>query len=120
MATIAEVRDRAANDLGILRLNQTLQAQDSTRITAAYNEVYAALKKDGLATWTSTGDIPTDLVPHVAALVADNCLSTYSVSVDRYTRIKNMVGPDDGNKSKRALRKLVTPDYVSMENDPGY
>lgn len=109
MATLAEVRDRAANDLGILALNQTLQSQDSTRITSAYNEVYAQLKKDGLANWTSTGSVPAEFVPYVANLVADNCLSTYGVSVDRYTRIKNEV-----SRSMREIRKLAAPDYPSM------
>lgn len=110
MATIAEVRDRAANDLGLLRVGQSLQAQDNTRITAAYNEVYAHLKNDGLATWTSTGDIPTELVPHVVAYVAQNCLNTYSVSLDRYQRILNSVVI-----ATKELPKLVTKHYVSQE-----
>lgn len=116
MATIADVLSRAGNDLGILRLNQSLPAQDNTRITAAYNEVYAALKIDGLATWASDGDIPAALVPHVVALVADNCLNTYSVSNDRYTRIKNAAGANDGDIAKRAIKKLIAPDYVSMSD----
>lgn len=115
MATIAEVRDRAANDLGLLRLGQTLQAQDSTRITSAYNEVYAILKKDGLAAWTSTGDIPSEFVPYVVSLVVDNCINTYGVSDSRYKRLKI-----ETQQVKRELRKLVTPDYVSQDNATEY
>jgi len=115
MATIAEVRDRAAQDLGILGLNQTLQSQDSTRITSAYNEVHAQLKKDGLATWTSTGSIPTECVPYVANLVANNCLSTYSIPNDRYTRIKNEV-----RTSMRELMKLASPDWMSVDDVKDY
>lgn len=77
MATEAEVRDRAANDLGMLRLGQSLQNQDKVRIETAYDEVYEQLKEEGLATWASDGSIPTKLVPHVAILIAHNCLNTY-------------------------------------------
>lgn len=108
MATVSEVRDRAAGSLGILRLNQSLQAQDNARVTSAYSEVYADLQKEGLATWTSTGDIPPECVPHVAALVADNCLRTYGVSNDRYVRIKNDVAI-----AKPEIRRLTAPAYVS-------
>jgi hypothetical protein len=86
-----EIRDRAANDLGMLRVGQSLQAQDATRVDQAYAEVFAALKTKGLAPWASTGDVPDEFVPHVVALVADNCLNTYSTSNDRYKRIKNAV-----------------------------
>ena len=115
MATIAEVRDRAANDLGILRLGQSLQSQDSTRITTAYNEVYAQLKEDGIVTWTSTGAIPTHLVPHVASLVADNCLNTYSVSNDRYKRIKAAV-----LLAMPEIRKFTTQFHASQDNPTDY
>lgn len=88
MATKAQIRDRAAHDLGILELNQSLQSQDDTRISSAYDEVYAALKRKGLATWSSNGTVPNELTPYVAALVAENCLSTYSVSQERFARVK--------------------------------
>jgi hypothetical protein len=112
VATKQQVRDRAANDLGLLRLNQSLQAQDVTRIDAGYDEVYAALKKLGLATWASTAAVPAELVPHVVALVADNCLNTYGVSIDRFKRIKLAAGTD-GETAKRAIRELIQPDYAS-------
>ncbi len=115
MATVAEVRDRAANDLGLLRLGQSLQAQDSTRITTAYNEVYQQLKVDGLATWTSTGAIPTELVPHVAALVAGNCLNTYGVSTERYNRVASQA-----NIARKEIRKLTTNYQTSQDNVTDY
>jgi len=108
MATKAEVRDRAANDLGLLRLGQSLQSQDATRIESAYDEVYQDLVDQGVATWTSTGAIPTKVVPHVAALVADNCLNTYSVADSRYARIKA-----SSANAFREIRRLVTAHYVS-------
>lgn len=115
MATTAEVRDRAANDLGLLRLGQSLQSQDATRISSGYDEVYQQLKLDGLATWTSTGDIPTELVPHVASLVAYNCLNTYSVSPERYKRITTAA-----LLAVAGIRALTTKPYVSQDNPADY
>lgn len=119
MATVAEIRDRAANDLGILRLGQSLQSQDSTRITSGYNEVYQQLKVDGLATWTSSGDVPTELVPHVVVLVAHNCLNAYGVAPERYQRIINASGVD-GEKAKKEIKKLVTSYQPSQDNATDY
>jgi len=112
MATVQEVVNRAGEYLGILRIGQSLQAQDNTRITAAYNEVYADLKVDSIASWASDGTIPDEVVQHVAALIAENCLNTYSVPDNRYTRIKNAV-----STAKREIRRLVLPAYEST-NDP--
>lgn len=115
MATVAEVRDRAANDLGLLRLGQSLQSQDSTRITTAYNEVYQQLKVDGLATWTSTGAIPAEVVQHVVAMVADNCLNTYGVSPERYARIKASLAT-----AEKQLPRLITNSGVSEDSAVDY
>lgn len=115
MATKAELRDRAANDLGILRLGQSLQDQDKVRIEKAYDEVYAQLKEDGLATWASTGESPDFLTPHIASMMADNCLGVYSVSDKRYQRIKLAEA-----NAKREIRKFATADYVSQEEAVDY
>ena len=115
MATKAELRDRAANDLGLLRLGQSLQSQDTTRIESAYAEVYADLKTEGLNVWASTGTCPTELTPHVAALIADNCLNTYGVSPARYQRIKIAAG-----RAKPEIRRLVTPRFESVEDATDY
>lgn len=113
MATKEEIRDRAANDLGLLRLGQSLQSQDDVRISAAYDEVHAKLVKDGLAVWASTGDCPAELVPHVVSLVCLNCMNTYPVSTERSQRILLMSGPN-GEIARREISKLVTPDYPSQ------
>lgn len=112
--TKAEIRDRAAEELGRKRLGQGLQHQDKTRVEAAYDEVYADLKNEGLNTWPSTGSVPDELVPHVAGLVALRCMNTYGISQARMQRILAMTGTD-GNLAKREIRRLVTPKYESME-----
>ena len=119
MATASEIRDRAANDLGLLRLGQSLQSQDSTRITDGYTEVYAKLKKDGLATWASTAEVPDELVPHVVAMVARNCLLTYPASPERYQRIMLAAGPEDAT-ALREIRRLSVPDFISQDEATDY
>lgn len=114
--TAAQIRDRAGNDLGLIRLNGSLQAQDSTRITQGYEEVYADLKKDGLATWASDGSVPDELAPSVIALVCLNCLQTYGVSDKRAARIYAAAGAD-GSIAKAKIRELVADEYESM-SDP--
>ncbi len=105
-----EVINRAATDyLGILTLGQSLQSQDFTRIKQAYNEVYAYLKTKNLVTWVSSGDVPTNLVPHVVAMVANNCYNVYGVSKDRFARIKA-----DYIIAEPKIRELVLPEFVSQ------
>jgi len=121
MATKAEIRNRAATDLGILRLNQALQAQDAKRVGTAYDEVHADLKKDGLASWPSNGSCPTELTPFVVALVADNCLNTYGVSIERFNRIRAAAGPlGRGEVAKAEIRRLVAQDFVSLDDATDY
>lgn len=115
MATKAEIRDRAASELGILRLGQSLQAQDDSRITAGYEEVYAFLVKEGLATWAATGDVPDSVTPYVVALTAKNCLGTYGVSELRYGRIVA-----DAVTAMREIRAIISPDYVSQDEPKDY
>jgi hypothetical protein len=110
MATVAQVIDRTGNELGLLRLNQSLQAQDATRIEAAYNEVYAMLRTKGYTPWSIDGVIPAELVAPVVALMADNCLGTYSVSNDRFQRIKLESVP-----AVRKIGELIDSNYYSSE-----
>lgn len=115
MATKAEIRDRAASDLGRLRLGQSLQNQDKVRIEAAYDEVYDALKDEGLTIWASDGEVPTRCVPHVVALVADNCLNTYGVSPERFQRIKMAVA-----NAEREIRRFVAAPHESLDEPTDY
>lgn len=103
-----EIRDRAANDLGLLVVGGTLQAQHAARISQGYAEVYANLLKDGLAIWAFANDVPDTHAPYVIALVAENCLNTYSVSNDRYTRIKNAA-----SVAPVKIQAASIPNYIS-------
>jgi len=110
VSTKAEVKTRALELLGVIRIGQGAQSQDDTRIGTAYTEVYTDLKTEGLATWAVDGTIPDDITPHLVALMAQNGLGSYGVSNDRYTRILTFSAV-----AKREIRALVTPDYESLE-----
>lgn len=114
-STKAEVRDIAATELGILRLGQSLQNQDQVEIERRYDEVFADLKEAGLATWASTASVPTNLVPHVAALVAYSAADVYGVSMERYQRIAARAAA-----AKPAIARLATPQYESTEEPTDY
>ena len=113
MTPYEQIRDRAGADLGILRLNQQLQDQDKVRSESAYKEVYAQLKKEGLATWPYDENVPDEVVPYVVSLVAENCLATYGVSDKRYQRIKV-----EAARAMAEIRKNLAIDYVSEDPLP--
>jgi hypothetical protein len=110
MATVPEIVDRAAADLGILRLNQALQAQDKTRITSGYYEIHADLKQEGIAFWPKEGPVPDEFTPHVVALVAMNSTATYGISDGRYKRIV-----ENAKAAKREIRRVGAPSYISTD-----
>lgn len=119
-STKNEVRDRAAEELGVLRIGQSLQNQDDVRITKGYDEVYDILKEKGLAAWAlSGGSVPDRVTPWMAGWVAVTCLNTYGVSDSRYTRLINQYGLN-GWKAEREIRNLLTPEYASQEDPTDY
>lgn len=115
MATAAEIRNRAAHDLGKTRLGGSLQSQDQTRIDSGYSEVYAQLKDKGLATWAFAGEVPNAVVPYVSGLIALNCMLTFNISQERKNTIYEQVGVD-GTLGYNKIHQLVTPEYESTED----
>ena len=79
MATKTQIRNKALRELGVLRLSQDPQDQDKVELEAAYDEVYAELKEEGLATWAATGEVPSKIVPYVVAWVAITRSGTYGI-----------------------------------------
>jgi len=117
MATKAEIRKRVANDLGILPLNQSLQSEHVTRINSAYDEVYARLKRGGLAIWASSAAVPDEITPYMITLVTDNCLKTYGVAKETYKRIKLDAGPN-GETAMQKIREFISSDYSLSDDEP--
>lgn len=119
MATLAEVKKRALQLLAVTRINQGSQSQDDTRIDTAYTEVYASLKKEGLATWAVAGTIPDEISPHLAGLMALNAADEYGISNTRYQRLILSYG-QNGSLALREIRNLTTPDFESLEEPADY
>lgn len=109
-STKAEIRDIAASELGILRVGQALQHQDKVEIERRYDEVYADLKNEGLATWAASGSVPTEVAPHVAVLVAFSAADVYGISDSRYARLTAKRG-----LAERRIRALTQPHYESLD-----
>lgn len=110
MTTVPEIKRQALELLGRVRLGQDYQTQDNVTMQDSYNEVWASLNDLGLATWTSTGDVPLELTPPVVALTAWNRINVYGVSDSRYKRIAAPAG-----EAIRTIRLFVTPEYESLE-----
>ena len=87
MATAAEIRNKAARELGVLATGQTLRSEISTDLDAAYVEVYALLEAEKVASWAIADAVPSRDVASVVALVAEARVNVYSVPNDRYQRI---------------------------------
>ena len=113
--TKSELRDRAAHDLGKIRLDGSLQHQDKVRIEQGYDEVYDELEEEGLATWPIDGPIPNKVVKYVSGLVALNCALTYSLSQERLAAIYEVVGVD-GEEGKRMIQSHVIPEQDSTSD----
>jgi len=110
MASQADIIQRVAEDLGITAIGQAIEAQDNTRLTATYNEVYAKLKEKGLATWAAAAAVPTALVPFFALMMEQKLLTSYSVPDSRYQRIMMEAG-QDGVHALLKMTELVVPEY---------
>lgn len=110
MATKAEVRDRVGQMLQRVGLGKSMDDALKNRIDTAYTEVYQDLKDDQLVTWAIAGTIPDKVAPHLAALMAFNCTSSIHVSDRLFSRIVA-----NRNIAKREIRRLVTPQYESLD-----
>lgn len=119
MATKAEIRQIVAEDLLIVPIGQTIESQDQTRIDDTFDAVYERLKIKGLATWASTAEVPTELVPFFALMMEEKLLIPYSVPDARYQRIKLEAGPN-GETAMANLAELVVPEYQSTGGEVGF
>ena len=98
--------------LGIVKKPESLRSEHDTILTEAYDQEYAALKKEGLAIWASSGTVPDAVMPHLAALMAFQVADDLGISNDRYNRIlsrRNVAMPE--------IRAYVTPEY-EYTDDP--
>ena len=115
MATPADIRNKAGFKLGKKSLGQALKNSVSSDIDAAYDEVYARLKAEGLVSWTSTGDIPDEVVSPVVDLVAFARVTEYGVGGDRYARIAS-----DASQAETRIRRSLQNNYFKNTKEAVY
>jgi hypothetical protein len=113
--TKAQIRDRVAQEIGILQIGQSLENTDQVRIEQGYDEVYADLKRDNLNFWSATGEVPNQFVPYVVALVAMNVSGTYSIPNERYARISPMA-----DMARARIASLGSQPYKSTKEPVDY
>lgn len=119
MATKAEIRQRVGEDMCIVPIGQALENQDQARIDATFDETYERLKEKGLATWASTAEVPTELVPYFTLMMCEKLSNSYSLPEKKLIQLKTAAGPD-GNAAMANIAELVTPEYEDTEDEAGF
>ena len=88
MATATQIRETAAENLGILGEGETLPSYESADLDQAYTEVYKELQGLNLTTWDESADVPDQYARSMAMLVAESRCVKYQIPDNRYQRIK--------------------------------
>jgi hypothetical protein len=114
MATIAQIVETAAENLGIVGEGEVLPSYETADLTQAYAEVYAVLQALNLAAWSSTADIPNQYAKSVAMLVAESRGVKYQIPDARYQRIK--LEAMEGIHSIRELQAPARMGVTEIEN----
>ena len=98
--------------LGRRRLGQAINDSIKTRLDQSYDYVYADLKDQRIAVWSSaTGTtIPNAVAPHVAAMMAFDATSDIGVDQAHMQRImiKNAA-------ALPAIKRFAKSDYESLD-----
>jgi len=112
MASLADVRNIAAEMLNRRNPGRAIKSTLKTRLDKSYDYVYADLKDEQLTIWAKAAGttIPDAVAPHVAALMAFEATNAFGVSNDRFARIVSKA-----SLAKFAIRKNVTPIYDSLD-----
>jgi len=112
MATLADVRNISAGLLGRRRLGQAINDAIKTRLDQSYSYVYADLKDQRIAVWSSTSGttIPDAVAPHVAAMMAFEATSDVGVDQAHMQRILMKKA-----EALPAIKRFAKADYESMD-----
>lgn len=116
--TTAQIRNQAAQKLGLLGTGQTLQSNISSDLDQAYLEVYGMIESKGLASWgTSTTAVPDSMVEPIVAWVAGIRATRYAVDAARHQRImlEYEGNPLTGNASAEDRLRALQANAVSPQ-----
>ena len=101
MATPAQIRETAAENLGILGEGETLPSYEINDLNQAATEVYAELQALNLTTWAEDANVPDQYAKSFAMLVAEARAVKYQIPDSRYQRIKL-----EGQEALSRIREL--------------
>lgn len=112
MATVTNVKERAAQLLGRVRLGQSIPANLDARLNEAYETVYKELEINRQVRWSnaSGATIPDEFIGHLAALCAEDCTDSIGVSEARLARILGRA-----ERARMKIPQLTRMDYESLE-----
>ena len=106
--------------LGKRRLGQAINDSIKTRLDQSYDYVYAMLKDERIAIWSSAAGtvIPDAVAPHVAALMAFEALSDIGASQAHLQRIvlkeEKALGSIFEDRPKLSTKDLAVPNWQTI------
>ena len=109
MATAQQIRETAAENLGILGEGETLPSYETNDLDQAYTEVYAELQGQNLTTWSEGTNVPDQYARSIAMLVAESRATKYQIPDNRYARIKM-----EAVEAYRMIRHLQARDKMGQ------
>ena len=109
MATAQQIRETAAENLGILGEGETLPSYETADLDQAYTEVYEELQGQNLTTWSESSNVPDQYARSIAMLVAASRALKYQIPEERYKRIQY-----EAEGSYRLIRRLQARDKMGQ------
>jgi hypothetical protein len=114
MATTAQLAEKVLQKLNVVESGETVDSADQTIVTDKYASIYELLAAEDLVSWGSGDDIPTEAVTSIVSIVAEDCITEFSVRGEAAMKVMA-----DAQKGRDNLKKLEHVDYVPDE-DPHY
>lgn len=108
--TKAQVKEHAADILGIKPVGQDIQQPASRTLDKYWDAAYDEVKSDNLNIFPSSGPIPDKLFHHFAMIIAQKGAVSFSVSDARYQRIVM-----ESQRAMREFRKYAVDSYESID-----
>jgi len=111
MATKAEIRNMAARKVGVLGIGQSLSAQYTDIIDAAYDSLFHQLRKLGLNTWAYAAEVPTEIEDYYSTVVAGKCCLELGASTEKIG-ILSAATP----VAMREMQIYLSPSYAATDD----
>lgn len=109
MATLAEVKKKAAYKLFATTVGQALSAAVDAQMSQAYLETYDELEELDLVTWTDTDDIPDKVADYVADIMAWKRADIYATPEIAASCEKRYM------MAERNIKRMMVPKNVELD-----